>query len=265
MSMASARPLGERVLRWLRAPVIWRGIVGVFSFFAVWQLARWVGLMAVMPSPIEVAASVPQQVAQEGYWLSWALSTQRVFLGFFFAASLAVSLGIAMGIARNFRDLGFPILEILRPIPPLAWLPLAILFWPWPEATMTFLTFMGAFFPIFINVLSGIDNIDKRYVQAARSLGSSPRTMFWRILVPGALPSLFTGLTIAIGITWEVVIAAEMASGNHGLGYLTWNAYMSNSLTGIVVGMLSIGLAGMASSGLTTWLGRRAMPWRRRS
>lgn len=263
--IVARRPLGDRLLRRLRDPVIWRGLAGIFVFFAVWQVARWIGLIALMPSPIEVAASVPKQVAQEGYWLSWALSTQRVFVGFFGAAALAIVLGIAMGIARNFRDLGFPILEILRPIPPLAWLPLAILFWPWPEVTMAFLTFMGAFFPIFINVLSGIDNIDVRYLQAARSLGSSPRTMFWRILVPGALPSLFTGLTIAIGITWEVVIAAEMASGNHGLGYLTWNAYMSNSLTGIVVGMLSIGLAGMASSGLMAWMGRRAMPWRRRS
>jgi NitT/TauT family transport system permease protein len=244
--------------------VVWRGVIGILAFFAVWQLARWLGLMAVMPSPVEVAKSLPKQVAQEGYWLSWALSTQRVFLGFFSAAVLAIGFGIAMGIARNFRDIGFPILEILRPIPPLAWLPLSILFWPSPEMTMIFLTFMGAFFPIFINVLSGIDNIDSRYMQAARSLGSSPRTLFWRVLVPGALPSMFTGLTIAIGITWEVVIAAEMASGNHGLGYLTWNAYMSNSLTGIVVGMLSIGLAGMISSGLMGWLGRSAMPWRRR-
>ena len=239
-------------------------MIGVLTFFAIWQAARSVGLMAVMPSPAEVVASLPKQIAQEGYWLSWYLSTQRVFFGFFSAAVLAIGIGIAMGITRNFRDIGFPILEILRPIPPLAWLPLSILFWPSPEMTMTFLTFMGAFFPIFINVLSGIDNIDARYVQAARSLGSSPRTLFWRVLIPGALPSMFTGLTIAIGITWEVVIAAEMASGNHGLGYLTWNAYMSNSLTGIVVGMLSIGLAGMISSGLMVWLGRGAMPWRRR-
>lgn len=158
---------------------------------------------------------------------------------------------------------GFPILEVLRPIPPLAWLPLSILFWPSPEATMVFLTFLGAFFPIFINILAGIDRIDIRYIQAARSLGAGQATLFWRVMVPGALPALFTGLSIAIGITWEVVIAAEMASAQLGLGYLTWNAYMSQSLVGIVVGMLSIGVAGMVSSGIMGWIGRNAMPWRR--
>lgn len=259
-----ARPMPgmfSRALDNVLSPQLWLGVLGIASFFAVWQLARALGLMVVMPTPIEVIEAIPQQVNQEGYWLSWLASTQRVFLGFFVAAILAVFLGITLGISRKVRNLSFPILEILRPIPPLAWLPLAILFWPTAEMTIVFLTFIGAFFPIFINVLSGIDNIDVRYIQAAQSLNASPRSLFWRILVPGALPSLFTGLTIAIGITWEVVIAAEMASGNHGLGYLTWNAYMSNSLTGIVVGMLSIGLAGMVSSALVAWLGKRAMPW----
>ena len=254
--------MNNKLVRALQNPVVWQGAIGLAVFFLVWQLTRSIGLMVIMPTPLDVLAELPKQVAQEGYWLSWAASTGRVFGGFALAAVFSIALGIAMGTTRKFREAGFPILEILRPIPPLAWLPLAILFWPKAEMTMVFLTFMGAFFPIFINVLSGIDAIDVRYIQSARSLGANSSTLFWRILVPGALPSLFTGLTIAIGITWEVVIAAEMASGNHGLGYLTWNAYMSNSLVGIVVGMLSIGVAGMISSGLMSWIGRRAMPWR---
>lgn len=254
----------KRLRARLQSPVLWQGAVGVASFFIVWQLARWIGIMALIPGPVEVAAAVPREMSQEGYWLSWTSSAQRVFAGFFAAAILAITLGVLMGMSRKLRDTTFTFLEILRPIPPLAWLPLAILFWPSPEMTMMFLTFLGAFFPIFINVLAGIDNIDMRYVQAARSLGSSQATLFWRVMVPGALPSLFTGLSIAIGITWEVVIAAEMASGQRGLGYLTWNAYMSHSMVGILVGMLSIGLAGMVSSGLMSWMGTRAMPWRRR-
>lgn len=247
----------------IKNPAVWQGVIGIASFFLIWQLARIVGLMAVMPTPVQVLEKFPREVAQENYWLSWLASSQRVFAGFFIAAVLAVALGIGMGLQRKFRYMAYPILEIFRPIPPLAWLPLAILFWPSAEMTMVFLTFMGAFFPIFINVLSGIDQIDVRYIQAAKSLGSSPRSLFWKILVPGALPSVFTGLTIAIAITWEVVIAAEMASGNRGLGYLTWDAYMSQSLVGIVIGMLSIGLAGMISSALMSWIGRLAMPWRK--
>ena len=254
----------QRLQARLRNPVLWQGAAGVLSFFIVWQLLKAVGLLALIPGPVQVAAGIPREMAQDNYWLSWVASSRRVFLGFFTAAVLAVGLGVALGMSRKLRDTGFPILEILRPIPPLAWLPLAILFWPAPEMTMVFLTFLGAFFPIFINVLSGIDNIDMRYVQAARSLGSNNRTLIWRVLVPGVHPSMFTGLSIAIGITWEVVIAAEMASGQNGLGYLTWNAYMSQSMVGIMVGMLSIGVAGMVSSGVMGWIGNRAMPWHRR-
>lgn len=242
----------------------WQGVLGIVCFFALWQGARWLGYLAVVPSPSEVLEALPSQVQQDGYWQSWIASTLRVMGGFFTAALLGIVLGISLGTSRKLRYAAFPVMEILRPIPPLAWLPLAILFWPTGELTITFLTFIGAFFPIFINVLSGIDNIDSRYINAARSLSKSPWTLFWKVLVPGALPALFTGLTIAIAITWEVVIAAEMASGNHGLGYLTWNAYMTGSLPGIIVGMLSIGFAGLVSAWLMERLGCWAMPWWRR-
>jgi NitT/TauT family transport system permease protein len=261
--MTSATKAIRRPSR-LANPVFWQGLLGIVSFFAVWQGFRWLGFMTLVPSPAEVIVAIPSQISQEGYWQSWIASTLRVMGGFFTAAFLGVVLGISIGMSRKLRYSAFPILEILRPIPPLAWLPIAILFWPTAELTITFLTFIGAFFPIFINVLSGIDSIDARYINAARSLSARPWTLFWKVLVPGALPALFTGLTIAIAITWEVVIAAEMASGNHGLGYLTWNAYMTGSLPGIIVGMLSIGLAGLISSLLMERLGHVAMPWWRK-
>jgi NitT/TauT family transport system permease protein len=249
---------------WLANPAFWQGLAGLVGFFAVWALARRIGWL-VLPGPGEVAAGLPRLVSEPTYWLSWAGSAQRVFAGFAVAAILAVALGLAMGISAKLRLTTFPVLELLRPIPPLAWLPLSILFWPTSEATMTFLTFMGAFFPIIISVLAGIDRVDPRYIEAALSLGSSRRAIFWRILLPGALPYVFTGFAIAIGITWEVVIAAEMASATNGLGYLTWNAYVNHSLPGIIIGMLSIGFAGMASSAIVVWLGRRAMPWQTRT
>jgi NitT/TauT family transport system permease protein len=253
-----------RVRAWRLAanPSLWQGLAGIAGFFAVWALARRIGWL-ILPGPAEVAAALPRMVSGPTYWLSWLGSSQRVLAGFAIAAVLALALGLGMGISRKFRLTTFPVLELLRPIPPLAWLPLSILFWPTSEATMTFLTFMGAFFPIFISVLAGIDRVDPRYI-AALSLGSSRRAIFRRILLPGALPYVFTGFAVAIGITWEVVIAAEMASATNGLGYLTWNAYVNHSLPGIIIGMLSIGFAGMASSAIVIWLGRRAMPWQNR-
>ena len=239
----------------------WQGVLGVVIFLLVWQSARTIGLLQVLPGPMEVVKGAPAVIGRSDYLLSWANSGRRVFLGFIIAAVLAVGIGVPMGMSRKLKDTAFPVFEVLRPIPPLAWLPLAILFWPSSEMTMVFLTFLGAFFPILINIMAGIDNIDVRYIQAALSLGASRRSLFWKILVPGALPSLFTGLTIAIAITWEVVIAAEMASGDNGLGYLTWSSYMSHSMTGILVGMLSIGVAGIVSSQIVSWFGRRVMPW----
>ncbi len=253
--------LAIRIRRGLANTVVWQEVLGLLCFFVAWQLLRRIGLLTVMPGPLEIISGIPRQISQEGYALSWLASSQRVFLGFGMAAVLALMLGILIGAARRLRALTFPIFEILRSMPPLAWLPLSLLLWPTAETAMVFLAFIGAFFPVFIYVLSGLDNIDARYVQAAMSLGASKRTLLTRILIPGALPSVFIGLTISMAITWEVVIAAEMVSANNGLGYLTWNAYMSQSMVGIMVGMLSIGFASLMSSALVKALGCRFMPW----
>jgi len=240
---------------------LFEGVLGVIGFFVVWQLARTLGLLIALPGPLEVIEGAPEMITQGNYLLSWSSSAKRVFFGFAIAVIMALAIGVPIGMSRKLKEFSFPVLEIIRPIPPLAWLPISILFWPSSELTMVFLTFLGAFFPILINILAGIDGIDIRYIQAARSLGAGKNALFWKILVPGALPSLFTGLTIAIAITWEVVIAAEMASGDNGLGYMTWESYMSHSMVGILVGMLSIGIAGLISSQIVSLIGRKLMPW----
>lgn len=255
--------LWERWSRRLRSPVLWQGLAGIATFFIVWQVARWLGWMVIIPSPIELAGGIPEEISRTGYWQNWVDSSRRVFAGFAVAAVAGIVIGVVMGMSKGLRATIFPLFEVMRPIPPLAWLPLAILFWPSSELTMIFLTFIGAFFPILLNVLAGIDKVDPRYRLAALSLGSSHGAMFRRVLIPGALPSLFTGLAIAIGITWEVVIAAEMASGTNGLGYMTWDSYMTHSMIGIVLGMLSIGIAGMASSWIMRVVGQVATPWQR--
>jgi NitT/TauT family transport system permease protein len=153
---------------------------------------------------------------------------------------------------------------VLRPIPPLAWVPLSILFWPTPESSITFVIFLGAFFTVLINTLAGVRAIDERYVRAAISLGATPAIIFRRIILPGALPSIFTGMAVGMGITWSVLVAAEIIAGRSGLGYLTWEAYVAGSFPTIVVGMISIGLAGYLSSALVRILAARVMPWSKR-
>jgi NitT/TauT family transport system permease protein len=149
--------------------------------------------------------------------------------------------------------------------------PLSIIFWPTQELSITFVTFLGAFFTMVLNVVGGAKSIDIRYFQAARSMGSSSFDIFRRIILPGVLPSIAVGAAVGMGITWNVVVAAEMISGGAsqatgaggGLGFFIWNSYVGGSYPQIVVGMISIGIAGYLSSELLRRLGNRVTPWLR--
>jgi NitT/TauT family transport system permease protein len=205
-------------------------------------------------------------IQEPSFWNSAYLSTLRVFEGFFAAMLIGIPLGLSMAVSRTFYGVSFPVFEVFRPIPPLAWVPASIIFWPTQELSIAFVTFLGAFFTIVINVVGGAQAIDVRYFQAARSMGSSSWDVFRRIILPGTLPSIIVGATVGIGITWTVVVAAEMISGGGGaagggLGFFIWNSYVGGSYTQIVAGMISIGIAGYISSALLRKLGEFMTPW----
>ena len=260
----------------------WRGVVSVVAFLIFWEIGSrseaWLGFpvpwVSRVPAPTAVAAVFLQLIADPNYWISWYLSTKRVFEGFIAAMLLGIPLGLGMAVSRTFHGITFPVFEVLRPIPPLAWVPASIIFWPTQELSIAFVTFLGAFFAIVINVIGGAQAIDVRYFQAARSMGSSSLDIFRRIILPGTLPSIVVGATVGIGITWAVVVAAEMISGGGsagsmggaaggGLGFFIWNSYVGGSYTQIVVGMISIGVAGYISSALLRKLGDLVTPWLR--
>lgn len=243
-----------------------RGFLSLLMFGTLWELVVLVKVpyLRHLPFPREVYASGVKAAATWAYWGDWGLSLQRIFVGFIAAQIIGIPLGLAMGISKAFKGFAFPVFEMLRPIPPIAWIPLAILFWPTRELSIYFLVFIGAFFIIVINVLQGVSNISATLKWAASSLGAKPKDIFWRILLPGSLPSIITGMTVGMGVTWNVLIAAEMIAGQGGLGRATWEAYTNNSIPFIVVGMISIGLAGYLCSALVRWLGEKAMPWQRK-
>jgi len=204
------------------------------------------------------------------YWQSWYMSFFRVMSGFIAAMLIGIPFGLSLAMSRVAHGIGFPVFEVLRPIPPLAWVPASIIFWPTQETAIAFITFLGAFYTIVINVLGGARSIDVRYFQAARSMGSSRWDIFRRVILPGTLPSIVVGSAVGMGITWEVVVAAEMISGGGsqiggtrggGLGFFIWLSYVGGSYEQIVVGMISIGIAGFVSSELLRWGGRYATPW----
>ena len=188
-------------------------------------------------------------------------SLLRVFAGFALAAVAGVALGLAIGRWRLAEDALMPPLEVLRPIPGVAWIPLAILMFPSSELSMIFITFIGALFPILLNTIHGVEALDRRLVAASRSLGAGRWAVFREVILPGAAPSIVAGLAIGMGTSWFCLVTAEMIAGQYGIGYYTWESYNLQRYADIVVGMLLIGVLGMGSSALIRLFGRLLLPW----
>jgi len=256
---------------------LYRGLASVVLFFVLWQvlasLDKLLGIdslrSTVIPPPSVVFKTWWSLLLDPNYAKSWYLSVSRVLAGFLAAVLLGIPLGLLMAVSSKFYRTVFPTFEVLRPIPPLAWVPISIIFWPTQELSITFVTFLGAFTTIVINVIGGAKSIDMRYFQAARSMGASNWEIFRRLILPGTIPSIAVGAEVGMGITWAVVVAAEMISGGGsslsgaggGLGYFVWNSYVGGVFPQIIVGMFSIGIAGYVASSAIRKIGKLVTPW----
>jgi NitT/TauT family transport system permease protein len=216
-----------------------------------------------VPSPTDVATAAWKLFQSPKLWRHLSSSLMRVGLGFGTATLLGVVLGLLIGRWRWARDLLLPPLELLRPIPAVAWIPLAILIFPSTEGSMVYITCIGALFPILLNTIHGAESVDPRLIAAARSLGTRRLRLFTEVILPGAAPSIATGLSIGMGTCWFCLVTAEMIAGQYGIGYYTWQSYTVQDYPDIVVGMLLIGLLGLGSSALVRWVMQLLMPWHR--
>lgn len=268
--MATVRTLtlGFRFRRWLVGRFnlnLMLGIISLTFFFVFWQFAKdlRVPLVENVPRLTDVIRSSVDLLVAPQYWQGWYLSFRRIALGFVIAQIVGIPLGLGMALNRLSFDTSFPVLEVLRPIPPVAWIPIAIVFWPTREMSVVFIVFLGAFWIVLLNTIGGASTIDISYRRAALSLGSKPRDLFWRIIFPATLPSIFTGMAVGMGISWETVVAAEMIASQTGLGYLLWVSFEINAIGQVIVCMISIGIAGYISSAIIRAIGDLAMPWRR--
>jgi NitT/TauT family transport system permease protein len=248
----------------LRAVVV--GGVSLALFVLAWHLLteNRVNLyvrFANVPSPSDVLASAEAAFGSAQFFSHVAMSCRRILYGFVLAAAVAIPLGLLMGRFRLLSQIVFPISEVMRPIPAIAWVPMAIMLWPTNEESIVFITFLGSFFPILLNTLHGMSNVDAVLVRAARCLGAGEAALFREVYLPATLPQIFTGLTVGMGVAWVSLIAAEMISGQFGIGYFTWEAYSLVQYQDIVLGMITIGVLGLASSWVIRLLGRIVMPW----
>jgi NitT/TauT family transport system permease protein len=257
----------KRPPRWrssLRSGAI--GLISIAVWLGAWELASRYDLSLFfrfenIPAPSEVVLAFADLVQTPKFAAHVGNSVLRIFIGFGIAAGLAVPLGLLIGRFRLVAQSLLPPLEVIRPIPAVAWIPIAILLFSSAEQSMVFITFIGAFFPILLSTVHGVEALDPRLIFASVSLGAGSLDVFREVILPGALPSIVTGLSIGMGTSWFSLVTAEMISGQFGIGYYTWEAYTLQKYPSIVLGMISIGVLGMGSSFLVRAAGRRLMPW----
>jgi len=268
-------PLGLtmfRVALWLKSPRPYLMLIGFALFLGFWYLAVEVwklprfrempGLTSVVKEWLSPSPTYGLSIYSAEYYQHIAMSVWRVAQAFFLATALGVPVGLLLGWSRRFKEYVFPVFETLRPIPILAWVPLAIVMFIATESAVVYLAFLSSFFATALNTMLGVQSIDESYVRAANCLGASRWQVFRHVVVPGALPFIFTGLQISIGVSWFSLVAAEMVSGQYGLGYIIWTSYVMVRYPTIVIGMVTLGLVGYTTSAIVRIAGDYLMEWR---
>ena len=261
----------------MRLGALFRAVVVPALALAAWEAVSRLGWVTplILPAPSQVllrwiAYARPTEAYDPaaGSWLAWAASGElphdalaslgRILVGFAIGGGLALPLGLLMGARPLVHDLLNPLLQLLRPIPPIAYIPLAILWFGLGNTPAFFLISLGAFFPVLVNTIAGVRSVDAIYLRAARNLGAGEWVLFRRVMVPAAMPYILTGVRVGIGVAFIVVIVAEMIAVNAGLGYRILEAREYFWSDKVIAGMITIGLCGLGidlgMSRLNGWL-----------
>ena len=231
---------------------------------ALWWVVVVQAQSLIFPTPLQVVTGTLELAEDGTLWEHIGSSLFRVGTGFFLAVLVAIPLGLWMGrVDAVYRTLN-PLFQIMRPISPIAWIPLAILWFGVGEVSPIFLIFLAAVFPMIVQTASGVHTIERRYLHAAANFGVSRATLFRRVIVPAVLPEVVVGMRIGLGVAWLVVVAAEMIALYSGLGYLIIDSRNAGNRYDLVIaGMIIIGLIGLMLDGLMRLLeGLKSVRWR---
>lgn len=270
MTPAAAQERGNRLVRRLRASR--RTVMGLASllgtFLLWWLLTTGTGLIGShrFPTPAEFWAAFVQ-IATDGYAGGTLLtqawhSTRLVIMGFLVAVATGVPLGLLMGVSHRAEALLNPVFLLLRPIPPLAWIPLAIVWLGLGDGAKILVIWFAAFVPSVINTWTGVRGVDRTLIAAARVHGAGPFRLVWEVIIPGALPMMFTGLRLSLQACWTTLVAAELVGAFFGLGRVLDAAYRDINPPMIAVAMLVVGLLGAITTRAVAIAERRLIPWR---
>ena len=237
--------------------VLWSALVryGVLGF------DKFVGPETTFAALSEALTGAPMTEGGETIYEHAAYSAFRVVVAVTIAILVAIPLGLTIGTSRRWEDALFPGLEVFRPVPPVAWVPIALLLMPTFRSGVIFVVFVGAFFPILVNTIEGVKTVEEEYVQAAASLGAESRQIFRHVIVPATLPSIITGVSLGVGLAWITVVAAEMIAGGVGIGYIIFQAYRLLQTEVVAVGMIAIGVLGYVSAAAVHRTGHYLTRW----
>lgn len=278
--MSSERRIGARAAARNWGAIVVGAVAPVLAV-ALWHAVAQAGLVnpQILPAPLDVARKwlaylLPlEPYGGQGSWLAWALSGElavdtasslyRVVVGFGIGAGLALPLGLAMGASSAVYAWMNPLVQILRPIPPIAYIPLAILWFGLGNPPAVFLIAIGAFFPVLMNTIAGVRQVDGIYLRAARNLGAGGGTLFLRVILPAAVPYILSGMRIGVGTAFIVVIVSEMIAVSNGLGYRILEAREYFWSDKIIAGMITIGMLGLAIDLGMDRLNRHLLRWHR--
>jgi NitT/TauT family transport system permease protein/taurine transport system permease protein len=214
----------------------------------------------LLPPPSKGARDALNLMQQGLLWQHVAASAKRVYVGFGIAALIAIPLGVAMGLsARLLRQLN-PLVGIVRPIPPVAWIPITLLWFGVTDAQQYFIIFIGTFFPMLLNTIAGVHALDPLIQRAALSLGAGPRDLFM-LTLRAALPNIFVGVRTSLALGWFIIIASEMVSASTGLGFLIIESRTAMITERLYVGMFAIGMIGYLQDQVLLFLRDRLIPW----
>ncbi len=255
-----------RVVRKVRWAALMASAASLIAGVGLWQWLTESHVHLVLdfsniPTPVAVFEAFRAVVVTKTFWRDIYWSMYRILVAFGLAIVVGVSAGIAMGYSAILRLVIAPYVEMLRPIPAIAWVPMAILVWPTTEESIVSITFLGAVFPIALNTWEGVRRVPKELVKAARSLGANRMNVLFHVVVPYAIPSITVGMALGMGGAWFALLAGEMISGRFGIGYFTWESYQLIQYANIIVGMLTIGFLSSVSTGSIYYLKRKLVPW----
>ncbi|WP_395306803.1 ABC transporter permease [Mycobacterium sp. AMU20-3851] len=249
---------------------VWRHrlirVASVLAAIGLWELLTANGVRLwlrfdTLPTVTEIAAALATRVGTGEYWLDLGQSLIRILTGFGLAALIGVVTGIMLGRSRLFADVFGPLTELVRPIPAIAVVPVAILLFPSDEAGIVSITFLAAYFPIMVSTRHAVRALPTIWEDSVRTLGGGRLDVLRQVVLPGILPGLFGGLSVGMGVAWICVISAEMISGRLGVGYRTWQAYTVLDYPGVFVGIITIGVLGFSTAAAIELIGRRATRW----